>query len=169
VSISLDVLCAPLGPPAAIIPALPTRRPGQTNRMRVDEHTSQCGGACHNAMINPLGFAFENFDGMGRYRTTEETGGETLPIDASGKFRFIDGEQSWQNAVELMQILAHDRQSHLCYAKKLASFGLQRDVVKDDNALLDTLVATSIDGSLKDVILTLVQSDAYRTRSGGAP
>jgi hypothetical protein len=169
VSISLDVLCAPLGPPAAVIPALPIRKPGQTNRMLVDEHTSQCGGACHNQLINPLGFAFENFDGMGRYRTTEESGGETLPIDASGKFRFIDGERSWQNATELMQILAHDRQAHLCYAKKLASFGLQRDVVAADMSLLDTLATSSLDGSLKQVVVALVQTDAYRARSGGMP
>jgi hypothetical protein len=118
-------------------------------------------------MINPLGFAFENFDGMGRYRTVEQSGGETLPIDASGKFNFIDGQQSWQNATELMQILAGDLQSHLCYAKKLASFGLQRDVVAEDEALLETLAATSIDGSLKQVVLALVQTDAYRNRAGG--
>jgi hypothetical protein len=169
VSISLDVLCAPLGPPAAEIPALPMRRPGQTHRMVVDEHTSQCGGACHNQLINPLGFAFENFDGMGRHRTMEETGGETLPIDASGTFKFIDGERSWQNATELMQILAGDRQAHLCYSKKLASFGLQRDVVVGDMGLLDTLATSSIDGSLKQVVLALVQTDAYRTRAGGMP
>jgi hypothetical protein len=169
VSISLDVLCAPLGPPAAVIPALPVRKPGQTNRMLVDEHTSQCGGACHNNLINPLGFAFESFDGMGRFRTTELSGGETLPIDASGKFKFIDGEQSWQNATELMQILADDRQSHLCYVKKLASFGLQRDVVPEDKSLLDALAASSMAGSVKQVILALVQTDAYRTRAGGTP
>jgi hypothetical protein len=169
VSMSLDVLCAPLGPPAAVIPALPMRKPGQTNRMLVDEHTSQCGGACHNAMINPLGFAFESFDGMGRYRTTELSGGETLPVDASGMFKFIDGERSWQNATELMQILADDRQSHLCYVKKLASFGLQRDVVPGDKGLLDALAAASIEGSLKQVVLALVQTDAYRTRAGGTP
>jgi hypothetical protein len=51
VSMSLDVLCAPLGPPAAEIPPLPVAKPGQTNRQRVDEHTSLCGGACHNEMI----------------------------------------------------------------------------------------------------------------------
>ena len=170
VSVSLDVLCAPLGPPAAVIPPLPMRRPGQTNRMRVDEHTSVCGGACHNDMINPLGFAFENFDGMGQYRTEEDSGGQVLPIDASGSFNFVGGQQSWQNATELMEVLAAAPQSHLCYAKKLAGFGLQRDIVAEDLELLDTLAGTSIGGgSIKQVILTLVQSDAFRSRSGGTP
>lgn len=169
VSMSLDVLCAPLGPPAAVIPPLPTPKPGQTNRMRVDEHTSQCGGACHNEMINPLGFAFEHFDGMGQYRMSEQNSGETLPIDASGSFNFIDGRQGWQNATELMQVLATASQTHLCYAKKLASFGLQRDVVSDDMALLSELASASASGSLKQVIVSLVQSDAFRTRAGGTP
>src|SRR5882724_2531012 len=91
VSMALDVLCAPLGPPAATIPPLPAPMPGQTNRMRVDAHTSGCGTVCHNNMINPLGFAFENFDGMGQYRETETNGSEVLPIDSSGSFDFVDG------------------------------------------------------------------------------
>jgi hypothetical protein len=169
VNMALDVLCAPLGPPAPMIPPLPTRMPGQTNRMRVDAHTSGCGGVCHNLLINPLGFAFENFDGMGQYRTSETHGTETLPIDASGSFKFVDGMMSWRNASELMRILAAEPQTHLCYAKKLASFGLQRDIVETDQPLLETLAATSKTGSLKQVIVKLVQTDAFRNRSGGMP
>jgi hypothetical protein len=169
VSMALDVLCAPLGPPAANIPALPVRMPGQTNRMRVDAHTSGCGGACHNDMINPLGFAFENFDGMGQYRTNEVHGTESLPIDASGTFKFVDGMMSWRNASELMNVLAAEPQSHLCYAKKLASFGLQRDVLQNDMPLLQMLAGTSKTGSLKQLLVTLVGTDAFRNRSGGMP
>ena len=169
VNMALDVLCAPLGPPAAMIPPLPMRMPGQTNRMRVDAHTSGCGGACHNSLINPLGFAFENFDGMGQFRTTEMHGSESLPIDASGSFKFVDGMMSWRNASELMRILAAEPQTHLCYAKKLASFGLQRDIVEADMPLLEMLAATSKTGSLKQLIVKLVQTDAFRNRSGGTP
>ena len=169
VSMALDVLCAPLGPPAATIPPLPMRMPGQTNRKRVDAHTSVCGGACHNDLINPLGFAFENFDGMGQYRTEEKHPGETLAVDASGSFKFIDGMKSWSNAMELMQLLAAEPQTHLCYAKKLASFGLQRDIVEADMPLLQELAAASQTGSIKQVIVKLVETDAFRTRAGGMP
>jgi hypothetical protein len=166
VSISLDVLCAPLGPPADVIPPLPTPKPGETNRQRVDAHTKGCGGACHNSMINPLGFAFENFDGMGQYRETEKN---MLPIDASGSFDFVDGTKTYKNAAELMQILATDQQTHLCYSKKLASFGLQRDIVEADLPLLATLASTSASssGSLKQVVIDLVKQNAFRTRAGG--
>jgi hypothetical protein len=168
-SISLDVLCAPLGPPADV-PPLPTPKPGQTNRMRVDEHTKGCGASCHNNMINPLGFAFENFDGMGQYRTTERVGAEDLPIDASGAFDFVGGRKSYRDATELMNVLATDPQAHLCYAKKLASYGLQRTVIETDAALLSALatISTSTEGSLKKVIEGLVTQDAFRIRAGGA-
>ena len=170
VSMSLDVLCAPLGPPAAEIPPLPAAMPGQTNRMRVDAHTKGCGTVCHNNMINPLGFAFENFDGMGQYRETEKNGSEMLPIDSSGSFDFVDGTKTYTNAADLMKVLATDQQAHICYSKKLASFGLQRDVVDGDVPLLTQLAATSAstNGSVKQVMLDLVQQDAFRVRSGAA-
>ena len=169
VSMSLDVLCAPLGPPAAEIPPLPTPQPGETNRQRVDAHTKGCGSICHNQMINPLGFAFENFDGMGQYRETEKNGSDLLPIDASGSFDFVDGTKTYKNAAELMQVLATDQQSHLCYSKKLASFGLQRDIIDADLPLLGELASTSASssGSVKRIMLDLVKQDAFRTRAGG--
>ncbi|HEY8944884.1 MAG TPA: DUF1592 domain-containing protein, partial [Polyangiaceae bacterium] len=169
VSMSLDVLCAPLGPPADEIPPLPSRKPGQTNRQVVDEHTRSCGLACHNLMINPLGFAFENFDGMGQYRETETYGNEVLPVDASGSFEFVGGIKNYQNAAELMTVVATDPQTHLCYSKKLAGYGLQRDIVNADLPLLTRLSSTSTasGGSLKQVILDLVKQDAFRTRVGG--
>ncbi len=170
VTMSLDVLCAPLGFFQGVIPPLPDAKPGQTNRVRVDEHTKGCGAVCHNNMINPLGFAFENFDGMGQYRELEKSGSSMLPIDSSGAFTFVDGSKTYRNAADLMQLLADDEQAHLCYAKKLASFGLQRDVIEADLPMLADLssVSTSSKASLKQVLLQLVKEDAFRLRAGGA-
>ena len=168
VTMSLDVLCAPLGVFAGVLPPLPDAKPGETNRMRVDAHTKGCGTACHNDMINPLGFAFENFDGMGAYRTTEKNGSEMLTIDASGSFNFTDGKKSYSDAVELMQVLATSEQSHLCYSKRLASYALQRNIVEADMPLLTELSAVSRNqASVKQVMVELVKRDAFRTRAGG--
>ena len=167
VSMNLDVLCAQLGPPVATIPPVPPLMSGQTNRQRISTLTSSCGSTCHNEQINPLGFAFEHFDGMGQYRDTENGG---LPIDSRGSYTFADGPRSFSGAAELMQVLATTPQVHACYAKKLASFALQRDVVAADKPLLDTLAATSMtSSSIKQVIADLVRSNAFRTRVGGAP
>jgi hypothetical protein len=66
--------------------------------------------------------------------------------------------------------MAADSQAHLCYTKKLASFGLQRDIVATDMALLQSLSSTSMapNGAIKSVILQLVRSDAFRTHMGGS-
>jgi hypothetical protein len=153
-----------------VIPPLPDAVPGQTNRQRVDAHTKGCGSICHNSMINPLGFAFENYDGMGQYREVEKSGNDLLPIDSSGSFTFSDGPKSYKNAGELMKVLSTNQQVHLCYSKKLASFGLQRSVVAADMPLLSTLSTSSLSstGSVKQVIVELVKQDAFRVRSGGA-
>ncbi|WP_437283516.1 DUF1592 domain-containing protein [Sorangium sp. So ce375] len=166
VSINLDVLCAPLGAPAPNIPPVPPLEPGQTNRQRITRLTSGCGGSCHNQLINPVGFAFEHFDGMGQYRD-EENGG--LPIDSSGVYAFSEGSKSFADAGELMHYMAEGEQAHLCYAKKLASFALQRDVVPSDLPLVETLaeVSRGASGSVKEMMLELVKNDAFRTHMGG--
>ncbi|WP_437963393.1 DUF1592 domain-containing protein [Sorangium sp. So ce260] len=166
VSINLDVLCTPLGSPAPDIPPVPPLEPGQTNRERITRLTSGCGGSCHNQLINPVGFAFEHFDGMGQYRD-EENGG--LPIDSSGVYAFSEGSKSFADAGELMRHMAEGEQAHLCYAKKLASFALQRDVVPSDLRLVETLarVSRGASGSVKEMMLELVKNEAFRTRMGG--
>jgi hypothetical protein len=168
VSINLDVLCAPLGPPATVIPPVPPLQAGQTNRQRITTLTGPCGGACHSKMINPIGFAFEHYDGMGQYRDTENGG---LTIDSSGSFDFSDGTKTYDGAAGLMQAMADSEQAHLCYAKKLASFGMQRDVVISDLELIKALAAVSRapNGSLKQVMTALVENDAFRTHIGAAP
>ncbi|AUX27026.1 hypothetical protein SOCEGT47_075990 [Sorangium cellulosum] len=166
VSINLDVLCTPLGAPVPNLPQLPPLEPGQTNRERITRLTSPCGGVCHNELINPVGFAFEHFDGMGQYRD-EENGG--LPIDSSGVYSFSEGAKSFADAGELMRHMAEGEQAHLCYAKKLASFALQRDVVPSDLPLVETLAGLSrgASGSVKEMMLELVKHEAFRTRVGG--
>ncbi len=167
VSLNLDVLCATLGPPAAVIPAIPPLEAGQTNRQRIDKLTGTCGQSCHNDMINPLGFAFEHFDGMGQWRDTENGG---LTIDSSGSYTFADGTtKTWSDAAGLMQVLASTPQTHTCFAKKVAAYGLQRYVTPNDMPLLTAMTSagmTSGTNSEKQLIIQLVRSDAFRTHGG---
>ena len=80
-------------------------------------------------------------------------------------------KRSWTGAAELMQVLASTPQTHTCYAKKLASYGLQRDIVAKDMPLLTALTSTSMatTGSVKQVIIDLVRNNAFRTHAGGTP
>ncbi len=165
VRINLDSLCLKLGPPVAVLPSVPALQPNQTNRQRFESLTGGCGGTCHNVFINPLGFAFEGYDGLGRQRTTDNG----QPVDATGSYPLRSGTQTFDNATELMHLLADSAEAHECWSKKLVSYALERDVVDADQALVEELGAVSqaSDGSLKQVMLALVQSDAFRTRIGG--
>jgi hypothetical protein len=166
VRINLDTLCLELGPPAAVLPSVPALEPNQSNRQRYEGLTNGCGGTCHNVYINPVGFAFEAFDGLGRHRTTDNG----QPVNTTGSYPFAGGTQSFDGASELMQLVASSGQAHQCWSKKMASYALERDVVDADRPVVEALGAVSqaSGGSLKQVMLALVQSDAFRTRVGGA-
>jgi hypothetical protein len=106
---------------------------------------------------------------MGAYRTQEKNGSEMLNIDPSGTFTFMDGTKSYKSATELMQVLAATQQTHMCYSKRLASYGLQRNIVSADVPMLTKLATTSAAGSVKQLIVELAKQDAFRVRAVGAP
>jgi hypothetical protein len=164
-TLALDVLCSVLGQASKGLPSVTERHEHQTNRQYIDSLTAGCGSSCHNELMNPLGYAFEHFDGMGQFRDAEPGG---LPIDSSGSFTFTDGKVDFADNVELMAAMANSQQTHLCYAKKLASYALQRDIVESDLPLLTDLACVSDAGSTQQVMIEVVKSDAFRTH-GGAP
>jgi hypothetical protein len=170
VEINRTMMCASLAPPPGIIPALPTAQPGQTNRERVSAHTGPgtCGAGCHATIINPIGFAFENFDAMGQLRDADNG----KPIDTSSEYDFGDGLVPFDGAAELMPLLAASPRAHACYARHLAEFGLGRDVDDQDRLLIDSLQRASVlEGeSIKEMFMAVVASPAFGRRSpiGGA-
>jgi hypothetical protein len=163
-STNLDMLCADPGLPDIQLPEIPPQAMGETNRELITTITEGCGD-CHEAIINPIGFSYENFDGMGRWRDMDN--GE--PVDASGTYPFQEGPRSFANSAELMDIMANGKQAHQCYSKKIAGFAMQRDIVASDMPLLETMGNTSMStgSTIKQVMLELVRNDAYRVRAAG--
>ena len=108
--------------PPANIPGLaePPGNAARTMREQMTAHrTNPACTSCH-AMFDPLGFALENFDATGRWRTTD--GG--LPIDASGMF--TDGTR-FNGPIELREGLLKRR--GLFYAnvtRQLLAYALSR-------------------------------------------
>ena len=74
------LMCEELPPPPPNIPKPPDVQSGVSTRQRLSEHETNpaCSG-CHSLM-DPIGFGFENYDGIGRFRTTDGD----QPIDSSG-------------------------------------------------------------------------------------
>lgn len=167
-NINSRILCTELSPPPNIvIPALPAQDPSKTNRQLVSEFTETCGAACHLPYINPAGFAFENFDGLGNYRTTENG----KPIDSSGEYSFQDGAKKFASLGEFTQLLAESSQAHGCYTKKWAENLYSRVPRRADENLAAALAQRSITEHLSsmDVVLALITDDAFVTRVEGSP
>ena len=76
-----ELLCQVLPDPLPDIPDLPPLRPGLSTRARLEQHRADpvCA-ACHH-LFDPLGMAFENYDGIGRWRTIDQG----VPVDSSGE------------------------------------------------------------------------------------
>jgi len=115
-----QLLCGEVPPPPpALDTDLPVVEGPMTTRERFSVHLSQAVCAtCHN-QIDPYGFAFESYDGLGRYRE-EEAG---LPVDSSGTTVGLDaGELPFSNAHELTAILSEDQQVQQCFHKNLLEY-----------------------------------------------
>jgi hypothetical protein len=121
-----------------------------------------CGEGCHTQLINPLGYAFEHYDPLGRYRTTD--GG--VAVDASDAYALDGTLQSFENALELVELLGESASAHRCYAEHWLAYLYGRPMASGDEPLLEAIGARSQseDLSAKDVILNLVLNDAFLSR-----
>ena len=89
-------------PPTLPVPAVAEPSPDKTTRERYSVHSAdQCARACHE-LIDPVGFAFENYDAVGAFRTTENN----KPVDASGSLKLGTSAINFKNAIELVGQLA---------------------------------------------------------------
>ncbi|HEX2879162.1 MAG TPA: DUF1592 domain-containing protein [Polyangiaceae bacterium] len=166
-------LCDPVPPPPPdVMVQAPAPNPDSTARERFAEHSVNpaCGG-CHSLM-DPLGFGFENYDAMGRYRT-EENG---LPIDATGSIIASDVDGPYVGVIELAGKLAASQEVENCYVKQWFRYGYGRGETATDSCSLATLSDrfNAAQGNIKELLVALTQTDAFlyrpvSTGAGGTP
>jgi hypothetical protein len=131
-----DILCGSVPPPPPNVNITPpVITPNTTARQRFSEHdASATCAACHTFM-DPIGLAFENYDGLGRWRDSE--GGQ--PIDASGVLKGTDVDGPFVGAVALAQKLATSPQVQACAVRQAFRFGFGRFETAEDRPTLDAL------------------------------
>lgn len=165
VYISRKVLCANLPPPPDVIAPLPGPQEGLTNRERVDQHTGDgtCGAGCHSVIINPPGFALENYDAMGIWRTTDAG----KPVNASGAYPTADGMVSWSGPVDFTANIADSLDVHRCYVSHWHKWLHGRGIDERDKARLERLGAASRgnDRPIRELILDILADDGFRYRA----
>lgn len=157
-----QILCVDLpSPPEEIDVTPPALDPEATTRERFARHTADDScRSCHE-LIDPAGFAFENFDAVGRVRTTENG----LPVDASGGAPAIGVEDgSLRGGADLARAVAESDALVGCFARKLYRFGLARLEEPDTDAALLAELAALADGSVYDALVAVTSSYAFRHR-----
>lgn len=162
------LLCQPPPPPPANVPEAPEVDTSKTTREQFSEHVSEavCAG-CHHLM-DPIGFGFEHFDGIGRYRETEWG----LAIDASGEFfETTDIDGPFDGAVELANRLGNSEQVKSCVVSQWFRFGYGRVETDADSCSIDEVeqAFAAAQYDIKELIIALTMTDAFRYRHAVNP
>ena len=158
-----NILGAPPPPPPPDVPAL--QEGGELEapksvRARMEQHRANPAcAACHKVM-DPLGFALENFDAIGRWRITDGGG----PIDPSGTLAngaAVDGPATLARV-----LLERPDGFATTVTEKLLTYGIGRGVEYDDAPAVRRIVreAAASDYRWSSLILGVARSIPFRMR-----
>jgi hypothetical protein len=108
----------------------------------------------------------EDFDAIGRYRTTENG----QPVDASGGIPSLGvADKTVTGAGQLSDVLAERDELRACFSRQWLRFALGRLEGRGDAAALGPVVdVTRTNGTIKQALLALVRSEAFRQRPRAA-
>jgi hypothetical protein len=116
---------------------------------------------CHNR-LDPIGFAFENYDPIGRFRTKDGN----FAIDPSGE---LPGGVKFQGPGDLKQILKSKKDLFgRCLTEKLLTYAIGRGLEYYDKAAVDRILVglDKNDYRFSVLVLEIVSSDPFRMRRG---
>ena len=160
-----NLLGTPTPDPPDDVPALEETDPesldAQPLRVRLQRHRDNpaCAG-CHNIM-DPIGFAMEQFDAIGRFRVRDLRGN---PIDASGQLangRPIDGIAQLREAlVEQPEFFVHT------FAEKMLTYAIGRGLEYYDMPTVRSIVENAADEDYRfsAIVLEIVNSEPFRMK-----
>jgi hypothetical protein len=161
-----NILGTPPAPPPPNVEAFQENKPGEkarTVREIMERHRANpsCNG-CHGIM-DPLGFALENFDGIGGWRVKDRDAGE--PIDASGQLvdsTKVSGPQDLRQA-----LLRKPEQFVQTFTEKLLTYAIGRSVEYYDMPAVRKIVRDSArDGyRFSSIVMGIVQSAPFQMRN----
>ena len=162
------LLCQiPPPPPDDVDINPPQPDPDATTREQYDQHRSDpaCAG-CH-VLFDPVGFGFENFDAIGRWRETENG----KPIDASGELAATDVNGEFYGVAELGERLGQSEMVADCVARQWFRFANGRTESDDnDQCSLDQIRGSFEESGydLRELLVSLTQADSFMYRTAYA-
>ena len=159
----------PPAPPANVDPIEPVPPEGDkiTIRQRIEAHTKDPNcAACHKT-IDPLGLAFDQYDAIGQWRTSElvPTGkGANPPVDASGT---LPDDRKFNGAVEFKELLLDESDRFArSFIEHLCTYALRRVLTVDDKEDVSAILSEAKKKNylIKDIIRAVAVSDLIRKR-----
>lgn len=156
------ILSAPTPPPppdAGSIPADPKQFGGLSlkEKLKAHQRNATCAG-CHTR-IDPLGFPFESYDAVGRYRATYEDG---KPVDNASQLADKTEIKGVDGLVAFLKM--RDQQVMKTVSKKLLGYALGRTIIASDQPLIDEMTKQGSDVEFAKLIAQVVTSRQFRYR-----
>ena len=154
------ILCAQPPPPPEGVSLELDPDPTLTERERLEQHRQDPSCASCHDLIDPLGFAFEHYDAIGRWRDEAEG----MPVDDLGELP--DG-RTFNGVVELSSMLAESPEFAECVTERVATYALGRTLSHDEACVVAGIAAENVsaDSRLSDLLWAVVQSDAFQTEA----
>ena len=173
-----NILCDTIPPPPPGANAKPPELgPSMTTRESVEAITEMPGticASCHSTAINPLGFATEGFDALGRFRTSQrlfdaagaETG--TKPVNTMTVPQVVYGDPTAiASPAELMSLMLASGKVEACLSRNFFRFtyGRWEAPAADGCALEDARKALVGGGSITDLAAAAVKAAQFKRRT----
>jgi hypothetical protein len=160
------VLGTPVPPPpanAGSIAADDTPADGKTVRQRLEAHRQDATCVNCHSRIDPLGFALEHYDSLGRWRSTyrnDEPIDDAITLAGGAHVAGPEGLRRYMSQ--------HQDQFYRTLCGKLLAYSLGRGELASDRRLMEKMLAhtKSGEGSLRDLIVAIIQSKQFRHRRG---
>jgi hypothetical protein len=160
------LLCHTLGVPPANAGGVPDVDPDASTRERFGQHSEDptCA-ACHQH-IDPVGFGFEHFDPVGRWRATDAG----APIDAWGTLTDVEGigtgtAEDFATLHGLAAQLSRSEAAPACFTRQVWRFAVGRDA-EDGDCTTERLgrAFEAADHDVQSLVLAVVTSPEFRAR-----
>lgn len=160
-----NILGTPPPPPPPDVPELKEAKLTGTLRQRMEQHRENPSCASCHARMDPIGFGFENFDGIGAWRKKD---GDAA-IDPAGQL--VSGE-TFKGSGDLASILAKSKRDEFvrCLSEKMLTYALGRGLEFYDKCALDQISEGLAKRRYRfsSLITEVVKSAPFQNRRGEA-
>jgi hypothetical protein len=162
--VRLALLCETIpDPPKGVDITPPKVDPAQTTRQRLAQHATDPSCATCHALMDPIGFGFQHYDGSGRWLTMDGS----FPVDATGELTLTeDADGPFDGALQLGQRLAGSHEAQRCMARQWVRFALGRFDTRGEGCFVASMAQAFANAKLdlRELLVAVATNDLFRNR-----